>query len=187
MAKFTKFSIAPDGRLVYRSTGNVVPLKNGYTIKGTTVYNKQGRKVGQIGKGSKTQQKTIKKKAETRAKKAERKAMKDVISQYEDDIRDFAKVKQKWAGYMDEYHNYAKMDLEHRLKVTRRETSKQNFAMALDDLVKGGSITPDDANELWDAYCSCDTETEEKELWEDVMLNYAPKGWKYKSEPKGKS
>ena len=109
MAKFTKFSIAPDGRLVYRNTGNVVPLKNGYTIKGNTVYNKSGRKVGQLGKGTKTQQKQIVKKSATRAKKAERKAIRESISQYEDDIRDFAKTPKKWAGYMDEYHHYAKL------------------------------------------------------------------------------
>ena len=183
MAKFTKFSIAPDGRLVYRNTGNVVPLKNGYTIKGTTVYNKQGRKVGQLGKGTKTQQKNIKKKSETRVKKAKNKAIRDTLKEFDDEIVHFY-TKKKWAGYMDEYHKYAGMDLEHRLKVTRRETSKQNFAMALDDLVKGGSITPDQANDLWDAYNECETEQDEKDLWETVGKEYAPKGWKYKSEPK---
>lgn len=183
MVKYTKFAIAPDGRLVYRNTGNVVPTRNGYTIKGTTVYNKSGRKVGQLGKGTKTQQKNINKKAEIRAKKAKSKAIRDALKEFDDEIVHYY-GKKKWANYMDQYHSYAGMDLEHRLKITRRETSKQNFAMALDDLVKGGSITPEQANDLWDAYDNAESEKEEKEIWDDVADNFAPKGWKYKSQPK---
>lgn len=183
MAKFTKFALAPDGRLVYRSTGNVVPLKNGYTIKGTTVYNKSGRKVGQLGKGTKSQQKQIQKKSDVRVKKAKNKSIRDALAEFDDEIVHFYKEK-KWASYMEKYHEYAGYDLEHRLKVTRRETSKQNFAMALDDLVKGGSITPEQANDLWDEYDGCVTEQDEKDLWETVAKDYAPKGWKYKSQPK---
>ena len=64
MAKFTKFGLSPSGELVYRSTGKLAP--SSYTVRGRTVY-KNGRKVGQIGKGTTKEQKTIRR-AQTRRK-----------------------------------------------------------------------------------------------------------------------
>ena len=64
MAKFIKFGLSSSGELVYRSTGKLAP--SSYTVRGTTVYS-QGRKVGQIGKGTAKEQKTIRR-AQTRRK-----------------------------------------------------------------------------------------------------------------------
>lgn len=64
MAKFTKFGLSPTGELVYRSTGKLAP--SSYTVRGSTVYS-QGRKVGQIGKGTRTEQTKIRR-ASTRRK-----------------------------------------------------------------------------------------------------------------------
>lgn len=57
MAKFTKFGLSNTGELVYRSSGKLAP--SSYTVRGSTVYGKDGRKVGQIGKGTKKEQATI--------------------------------------------------------------------------------------------------------------------------------
>ena len=63
MAKFVKFGLTSSGELVYRSTGRLAP--SDYTIRGSTVYGRDGRKVGQIGKGTKTEQTRIRR-AQTR-------------------------------------------------------------------------------------------------------------------------
>ena len=63
MAKFIKFGITSSGELVYRSSGKLAP--SGYTVRGKTVYGPDGRKRGQIGKGTKTEQTRIRR-AQTR-------------------------------------------------------------------------------------------------------------------------
>lgn len=63
MAKFVKFGLSSSGELVYRSTGRLAP--SDYTVRGSTVYGRDGRKVGQIGKGTKKEQTTIRR-AQTR-------------------------------------------------------------------------------------------------------------------------
>ena len=61
MVKFTKFGWNQYGELVYRNTGRVAPAA--YTVKGSTVYGKDGRKIGNIGKGTAAQQRKIRKAA----------------------------------------------------------------------------------------------------------------------------
>lgn len=56
MASFTRFGWNQYGQLVYRNTGRAAPSE--YYVKGSTVY-KGTRKVGQIGKGTKAQQETM--------------------------------------------------------------------------------------------------------------------------------
>jgi len=45
---FTKFTLDPGGNLVYKSTGAKAP--KAYTVRGTTVYGKNGRKIGTVSK-----------------------------------------------------------------------------------------------------------------------------------------
>lgn len=91
MAKFTKFGLSNTGELVYRSSGRLAP--SSYTVRGSTVYGKDGRKIGQIGKGTKKEQTTIRR-ASTRRKegskplyKAPRKVGERKIRQVFEDIR----------------------------------------------------------------------------------------------------
>ena len=67
MASFTKFGWNQYGELVYRNTGRAAPAE--YYVKGSTVY-KGTRKVGQIGKGTAAQQRTMRKAATAGGKKA---------------------------------------------------------------------------------------------------------------------
>ena len=67
MANFTQFGWNQYGELVYRNTGRAAP--SNYYVKGNTVY-KDGRKQGQIGKGTKKQQQTITRAATAGGKKA---------------------------------------------------------------------------------------------------------------------
>lgn len=61
MPKFTPFSYNQYGELVYRNTGRTAPAS--YTVRGSTVYGSNGRKIGQIGKGTAAQRATIQKAA----------------------------------------------------------------------------------------------------------------------------
>lgn len=63
MAKFVKFGLTSSGELVYRSTGKLAP--SDYTVRGSTVYGRNGRKIGQIGKGTRSEQTKIRR-AQTR-------------------------------------------------------------------------------------------------------------------------
>lgn len=57
MAKLTKFTLSPDGELVYRSTGKKAPA--GYTFRKNTVY-KNGRRIGSLSRSiTKTEAKRI--------------------------------------------------------------------------------------------------------------------------------
>lgn len=61
MSKFRLFGFNQYGELVYRKTGRAAP--SSYTVRGNTVYGKDGRKIGNVGKGTKTQQQTMRKAA----------------------------------------------------------------------------------------------------------------------------
>ena len=61
MAKFRLFGFNQYGELVYRKTGRAAPST--YTVRGNTVYGKDGRKIGNVGKGTKAQQQTMRKAA----------------------------------------------------------------------------------------------------------------------------
>ena len=69
MAKFTQFGWNQYGQLVYRKTGRAAP--SDYYVKGNTVY-KGTRKQGQIGKGTKAQQETIRRAATAGGRKESR-------------------------------------------------------------------------------------------------------------------
>ena len=61
MSKFKLFGFNQYGELVYRKTGRAAP--SSYTVRGNTVYGKDGRKIGNVGKGTKAQQQTMRKAA----------------------------------------------------------------------------------------------------------------------------
>ena len=61
MSKFRLFGFNQYGELVYRKTGRAAP--SSYTVRGNTVYGKDGRKIGNVGKGTKAQQQTMRKAA----------------------------------------------------------------------------------------------------------------------------
>lgn len=68
MAKFTKFGFNQYGELVYRNTGRAAP--SSYSVRGNTVYGKDGRKIGNVGKGTKAQQQTMRKAATAGGRRA---------------------------------------------------------------------------------------------------------------------
>lgn len=180
MATYTKFATASDGRLVYRATGNAVPSNYGYQVKGRTVYNKQGRKVGQLGKGTVKEQKRIQEKAKARQKKASAKAIKSVsdFAGLGGISESYQKVN-TWRKWVASYDEYKMMSLESKLKVKLIDVGKQNFARALEDLVNSKIITEEEAAERFEEYLKAKTEQEQSEIWEDIKNEFKEEGWKY--------
>lgn len=180
MATFTKFATAPDGRLVYRGTGNAVPSNYGYKVKGRTVYNKEGRKVGQLGKGTAKEQKRIQEKAKTRQKKASSQAIKKVS-----DFAGLGGISEEyqrintWRNWVNEYNSYKTKDLEHKLKVKLIDVGKQNFARALEDLVNSGIISEEEAGERFEEYAKAKDEKEQSKIWDDIKDEFKEEDWKY--------
>lgn len=180
MATFTKFATAPDGRLVYRGTGNAVPSNYGYQVKGRTVYNKQGRKVGQLGKGTSKEQKRIQEKAKARQKKASSQAIKKVS-----DFAGLGGISEEyqristWRNWVNEYNSYKTKDLEHKLKVKLIDVGKQNFARALEDLVNSGIISEEEAGERFEEYAKAKDEKEQSKIWDDIKDEFKEEDWKY--------
>lgn len=66
MVSFTKFTWNQYGQLAYRKSGRLAP--ESYSVRGGTVYGSDGRKIGQIGKGTKAEQSVVRKAAAATAR-----------------------------------------------------------------------------------------------------------------------
>lgn len=64
MAKLTKFSYNSAGQLAYRNTGALAPAD--YTVRGSTVYGRDGRRIGTVGKGTAAQRAKVERAARNR-------------------------------------------------------------------------------------------------------------------------
>lgn len=184
MSKFVKYSIASDGRLVYRSNGNVVRQAKTLEIKGNRVY-LRGRLHGYIAdpktKKAKIQ---IEKKAQNRVKRAEkaraRKAeaelkeftdavldltseesmMSDWTEETEDNgWRNLATVKRAWYETPHAFRN----DIE----ITVSERSVMNYASALRSMVDEGYCTVEGANRAFTEYQEADSKRR-TEMWNEL-------------------
>lgn len=67
-ARYTLFAWNQYGQLAYRNTGQVVT--KGYTVRGNTVYGENGRKIGNVGKGTAAQQRKVRQVATAGGRKA---------------------------------------------------------------------------------------------------------------------
>lgn len=61
MSKYRLFTYNQYGQLVYRKTGRAAP--DTYTVRGKTVYGTDGRKIGNVGKGTAKERRTVQKAA----------------------------------------------------------------------------------------------------------------------------
>lgn len=96
MAKFIKFAYNQYGSLVYRSTGKLA--EEGYTVRGNTVYGKNGRKIGNVGKGTATEQKRIKRVGEARVRSLRRQKVSETKGRFTFNKLRVAREKAQAAG-----------------------------------------------------------------------------------------
>ena len=192
---FTKFSIAPDNRLVYRSNGNVVrgtvnygfsrnDIKSrGYTVIDNRVYH-NGRLAGYVGKGSVKQEKQIKARAVNRLKRAEKRAFKEAITEQIPNTSntwvDFAYAK----DMMDNYRtgtNYFNIGGEAMI-ISRAEQGLLNYASVLKQATDLGIISDDEADEMWFEYQNSN-EAHRSEMWNTIHQSFDEQGYEVDSPP----
>lgn len=189
MTKYIKFAIANSGTLVYRSNGNA--YRGLYTLKTssngvTTVYGKDGRKIGTVGKGNAKQQKVIdekdkrnyKKRIEAKKRREVKQAM-ELLGAGKETATDSYEM---WATAKDETAIFPR-DSWKKFEISFEQQSKMNFAKALSEGVKDGVISELEAQDYWEAYNSAPTgdagDDDRNELWADLGTHYDELGYKY--------
>lgn len=186
MPKMQRFTIAPDGRLVYATNGTVVRgtppnygssradiRSKGYSIIGDRVY-RNGRMVGRIksfSNLSKKQQAAIAKRAASRRRRAEKQAIKEALEEAQ------RPGDSGWKHYRDAKRamdDFRKGPGDTRIEGSRVETSKEaqsklNFAAALDQAVRREICDEEGASEAWLKYIEGD-DALRSELWTELTL-----------------
>lgn len=192
MAKNIKFAIAESGTLVYRATGNAYRGK--YTTKESsngriTVYGKDGRKIGTVGKGTLKEQRLIKEKDKKNFAKRKKSAR---LKAGKEDIKlalDFLGTEswdtesyQTWSIAKDENDLFPR-DSWKKFEISFDDQRKMNFAKALTEGLKEGVITELQASDMWDEYLSAPTndkwDTTRSDLWAELYELYDEMGFKY--------
>lgn len=154
-----------DGNLVYRNTGQYFTKK--FEVKGHTVYGANGRKIGTIGKPTKTQEKRIETAKRGREKKIEKQ------------IRKFgAKPDKGKLGYRDlaevsEVADYGEVPL------SRYQQELSNLAIQLRDCVDAGFMSEETAQSYINRWMDAKNDSERKQIWTDVKRYFKDHGYKY--------
>ena len=80
MSKYRLFAYNQYGSLVYRSTGKLAP--ESYTVRGNTVYGANGRKIGNVGKGTAKERRTVESAARSRVRSVRRQKIADTRGRF---------------------------------------------------------------------------------------------------------
>lgn len=189
MAKMLRLAMAPDGRIVYKETGRVVRgiITTKLYKNGTVGVYRNGRRIGVTSKPTKAQQQRINKLARTRSKRAERKATKDMV----DYAGDFTSAEPSgWEGATEVKTVYDTFPVKHydaqgnfiRTEwinpLNREQRGKLNYASYLQQMTERGTMTIEEANELWEDYINGD-DKRKNELWEQAHKKDSEVGYKY--------
>ena len=156
MSKFKLFGFNQYGELVYRKTGRAAP--SSYTVRGNTVYGKDGRKIGNVGKGTKAQQQTMRKAATAGGRQKA-----SIPKRYSfNNIRKAREKALKTAGRLQ------------LVTPTATPTQKANFGKSVRNMAKlsigqdpmlAAKINMMDAEKLWQMY-------QDNEMIFDVYFDY---------------
>lgn len=190
MAKYLKFALSPSGQVVYRDTGNLYRGK--HTIKAgrngiITVYGKDGRKIGTVGKPNKTQSARIAKKDKARQKRRERQLRRSIYQ-----MNDVDEIAQEYGSSVPDngwrstaiakraWYEVDKKDRPEFLTINQREI--MNYASILKQAVDSGVMTVEEANERYQAFMD-GTKEERSGLWDEIDDLSSERGWKPSSPP----
>ena len=171
MPKMLKFAVAPStGTLVYRSTGQAV--RGEFTIRDNRVY-RQGRLVGYIGKGTKTEQRRIaeidKRNASARRRSARRK----------ESLRQLAEAETRYQTLGATMYESIGGRRVPTYIYTQRQISQINFAHLLNRAVSEGKMTREEAIKRWDDYVATESSEGRSERWDDLKGRFEEVGFKY--------
>ena len=162
--KYIKFTIIGDN-LVYRNTGQYFNKK--YTIKGYTVYGANGRKIGTVGKPTKTQEKRI----ESAKKGRERKLRKQ--------LKTFGVKPEKGKLGYKELAEAGEVAPYGDVPLSRYQQELSNLSIQLRDCVEAGFMTEDVAQSYINRWMDCKNDSERSQVWKDVRQYFKDRGYQY--------
>ena len=191
MAKYQKLAIAPDGEIVFRSTGRIV-TKN-VDVKGNRAY-VDGRLYGYIGKGTKTEQARIAKTASSasRKKRAKIKEQADKIRKEglklqtpqtpattatNATIKDWFKTAQLQADAV----KYIRKKYGDRgtVEISKNEQALLNYSSVLNKAVRAGKISPAKATLYYARMSTALDDDARRKIWVDTADLFDKLDYKY--------
>lgn len=186
--KFQQLAIAPDGEIVFRSTGKIV-TKN-VTLKGNRAY-VDGRLYGYIGKPTKSQKEKIEKVASGATRKRRAK-IKDKAEEIRRQGLVIAKPPTvKTAKSIRSYINAVALQAEavryiHKkygdkgiIEISKIEQSELNYAMVLKKAMRAGKISPYQADILMRQMQSALDNDAKRKIWQATAKYFDKVAYKY--------
>ena len=190
MAKYNKLAIAPDGEVVFRSTGRIV--SKDVEIRGNRAY-VNGRLYGYIAKGTKTEQAKIAKVAKSPTRK-HRAKVKDEATRIRKEgltlqepqsptsIQSNKSVKEWFnrAQLQADALKYIRKNYGDRgnVEVSKDTQSLLNYATVLNKAVKSGKLSPTKARELYSRMLDAKGEAR-LQLWQETADLFDKLDYKY--------
>jgi len=165
MVKYIKFTLTPNGDLLYRNTGQYYMKK--FTVKGYTVYGTNGRKIGTVGKPTKAQSERI----ET-AKKNREKRLRQQVKKLG------GEPKNGNVGFRD-LADAGEMAVYGDVPLSRYQQELINFSLIIRDCVDAGKLTEEEGQSYINRWMGAKSDAERNAIWNDVKKMFKDKGYAY--------
>lgn len=165
MTKYIKFMLTPTGDLMYRNTGQYYNKK--FTVRGNTVYGANGRKIGNIGKPTKAQEKRM----ETARLNREKKLRQQVRKLG-------GKPKNGNLSYKD-LADAGEMAVWNDVPLSRYQQELINFSTIIDECVQSGKMTPEEGQSYVNRWMGAKNDSERNAIWNDIKKNFKDRGYQY--------
>lgn len=159
-------------KLVYLDTGRLVPNQNDYTVKLSHKWNhnsqiysiyKNGKFVGYVNKGTKSQQREIQRIENDRIKRKEREYKKEPKKVFNEKSINFIS-----SEFVDMVYQKGYTQGRTASEVPFQVQSMTNYVNYLNNALNSGFITEDAAFEWYQKYKDAKTDDERNDLWKEV-------------------
>lgn len=188
MAKYQKLAIAPDGEIVFRSTGRIV-TKN-VDVKGNRAY-VDGRLYGYIGKGTKTEQARIAKTANSASRKKRAKIKEKIRKEgltlqtpltpattaTDVTIKNWFKTAQLQADAVRFIRK--KYGDRGTVEISKNEQALLNYSSVLNKAVRAGKISPAKATLYYARMSTALDDDARRKIWIDTADLFDKLDYKY--------
>lgn len=188
MAKYQKLAIAPDGAIVFRSTGKIA--SGNLAVKDNRVY-KNGRLYGYIGKPTKAQLTKIEKVAQSPTRKHRAKVIEEVKRIRKEgveiaplpDVKTSANIR-KWlsattlTGEAVKYlHNT--IGIRGEVEISKVTQSRLNYAQVINKAIKSGKLSAIEGDKMIKAMYDATDHKTRIDLWNATAQLFEQLGFKY--------
>lgn len=188
MVKYQKLAIAPDGAIVFRSTGKIAT--GNLAVKDNRVY-KNGRLYGYIGKPTKTQLTKIERVAQSPTRKHRAKVVNEVERIRKEgieipalpDVKTSANIR-KWLSAVSLTGDAVKylhnsIGIRGEVEISKVTQSRLNYAKVIKKAIDSGKISPVDGDKMIEAMYKASDHATRIKLWNDTAQLFEQLGFKY--------